>query len=123
MNTTYKFINNNIIQSSILSKITWRVTAVCYGALRRYVTAVRYVALRCVTLMRYGGVLRQCVTAVRYGALRCVTLRYGALRWCVTLVRCDGALRGYVTVCYVDALRCVTLVCYGSVLWCITEVC
>jgi len=27
------------------------------------------------------------------------------------------------TVRYVDALRCVALACYGSVLWCVTEVC
>jgi len=71
----------------------WRVTTVCYGALRRYVT-VRFAdalrrALRCVTAVHYSalrlcvavcyGALRRYVT-VRYGALRYVTLRYGALR-------------------------------------------
>ena len=34
----------------------------------------------------------------------------------------NGDVLRCVTVCYVDALRCVTLTCYGSVLWCVTEV-
>ena len=72
-----------------------RCVTVRYGGALRCVTAVltvRYGALRCVTLMRYGGALR-CVTLTRYGgALQCVTtVRYGVL-WCVTEV-CYGALR------------------------------
>jgi len=76
--------------------------------------------------VRYADALRRCVTAVRYGALRYVTVPYGVLR-CVTLMRygvsrwrvmpmCYGALRRCVTVRYFDALRCVTLVCYNTTL-------
>ena len=93
----------------------WRVMAVCYGALRRYVT-VRYGALRCFTLMRYGGALRcvtlmRCgVTSVRYGAAlhRCITaVHYGVLQHYITTVHGGSALQYYVTVVrYADTLLC-----------------
>jgi len=44
------------------------------------------------------------------------------LCWCVSGLCYGGCALRCVTVHYVDALRCVTFACYGSVLWCVTQV-